>query len=207
MATFTTGIPWTWTLWGAPQAAPVFPTAESSSKDRITETQQPVPPKHRPPLAVVDHRLRRHLAAPLPRRQLPRELPAEVSCFLIFFWQQSKDRWTQNLISLRKVLKEILHSETLKYLRRQEHKIQLWRCFGSVNSVLRRPEIWKDASQQSYSMETRFRHEWPRRWRRWPHRRVVWWYVKLLVSSTESWYDICLKALISVLGCWFDDAL
>lgn len=196
MATFTTGIPWTWTLWGAPQEGPPFPTVGFSSKDRITETQQPVPHKHRPPLAVVDHRLRRHLAAPLPRRQLPRELPAEVRCFLIIFDKAKIDeRLMRNLICLRKVLKEILHSETLKYLRRQEHKIQLWRCFGSVNSVLRRPEIRKNASQQSYSMETWFRHEWPRRWRRWPHRRVVWWYVKLLVLSIQYW--------VSSIGRWW----
>lgn len=81
MATFTTGIPWMWTLWGAPRAGPMFPTVGYSSKDRITETQQLVPPKHRLPLAVVEPRLRHHLAAP--PRQLPRELPAEVSCFVL----------------------------------------------------------------------------------------------------------------------------
>lgn len=40
-----------------------------------------MPPKHRLPLAVVEPRLRHHLA--VPPRQLPRELPAEVSCFVL----------------------------------------------------------------------------------------------------------------------------
>lgn len=218
MATFTTGIPWMWTLWGEPPADPMFPTVGSSSKDRITETQQLVPPKPRLPLAVAEPRLRRHLAAPLPLRLLPRELPAEVSCFLPLFWQ-SKDKETPYAkynLSTKGVKRNssFWNSYILKAPRAQNTIMaMLWAC-QFCSSTPRDPERCQPAilfhgdtipPWTTTEMEALISLEGGMMVCRgvsgiW---RVVWWYVKLSGIERVVWF--MFKSL-SVLGGWFDYA-